>query len=142
MALKKTSLHIIAAAGTQLGKDNLSRAATSLELTKFCGLSYARELRKSASISSELENFLRDVGRHCIAWARYKVDDIVDLTPEQLEDCEKDALGYSGARALISTPMNVPVGTLMALWCPGIYKNIPWSPLLIRRGYLQHLIMS
>lgn len=49
------------------------------------------------------------------------------------EAAKSKALGYAGTEALVVFPYNVPTMTLTALWCPGVYRNRPWIPLLWRR---------
>jgi hypothetical protein len=111
-------------------------------MTNFQGLRYTRELSESsATLGDDLEKFLDDVGTHVLAWVRHGKSNLFDLELTHGEACRRDALGYSGARGLACSPVNVPAGTVTALWCPGLYQGQPWIPLLMRRGYLKHLVL-
>ncbi|XUM23581.1 HD domain-containing protein [Bradyrhizobium oligotrophicum S58] len=140
--LKQMQIRIVTAVGTASGRDSLAAALPPLGLSNFLGLFFGSEAPVDQAEVAEAENFFADVGKHVLAWAKYGATRLDDLTDKQRETCERNALGYSSAKALMCTSMNVPVGTLTAFWCPGIYGTDPWTPLLIRRGYLSKLVLS
>jgi deoxynucleoside triphosphate triphosphohydrolase SAMHD1 len=140
--LKKMQIRIVTAVGTLAGRDKLAEALPLLGLEQFLGLFFGSEPPVDQAEVAEAEKFFADVGRQVLAWAKYGATRIEDLTDAQRQTCERNALGYSGAKALMCTSMNVPVGTLTAFWCPGFYGTEPWTPLLIRRGYLSRLVLS
>ncbi|MDE2227741.1 MAG: HD domain-containing protein [Alphaproteobacteria bacterium] len=140
--LKVLPIRILTALGTPRAKDFLAENLSKLGLTRFAGLSYARELVLDAKDLGSAEEFLRDVGQNLLAYVRYGQNEFARLSPGQKSECENDSLGYSGQRALVCTTTNVPTGTVTAFWCPGMYKGEPWVPLLIRRGYLKNLVLA
>jgi hypothetical protein len=140
--LTKLHLNIITAVGSVEAKTKLSTTLHALGLTRFRGFSYGKKLSEKAVTLGGLADFLEDVGRDVIAWARFGEQNPSKLSRTQKAECKRDALGYRGAQALMCTPMNVPVGTIAAFWCPGFHKGEPWMPLLIRRGYLKHLVLA
>jgi hypothetical protein len=139
--LTKLRVSIVTAAGTPTAKTALQSKFESLGLAEFSGLQYQRELSRVSPELGAPESFLQDVGLHVLSWARHGKANPADLSSEEAASCKSDALGYSGARALACSPSNVPAGTLTALWCPGVFHGEPWIPLLIRRGYLKHLVL-
>jgi HD superfamily phosphohydrolase len=140
--LKAIDTKIIVAAGTLQAKDALDLELGKLGLKSFKGLHYKNALSRTTTELDSVGELLQDIGCHVLAWARHRATDLSSIGKEQLEACKRDALGYRGARALACTPMNVPAGTVTAFWCPGLYKGDAWIPLLIRRGYLQHLVLA
>jgi deoxynucleoside triphosphate triphosphohydrolase SAMHD1 len=138
--LRKVVIHIVTSAGTKGGTTYLETSLKGIGL-KFGGLEYEVELETPALALGRLDAFLEAVGTQVLAWSRHHKT-LPDLTRGERRACRADALGYAGARALICTPMNVPVATLTALWCPGLYNGRPWMPLVIRRGYLDRLVLS
>lgn len=140
--LKEVQITIVSAVGTPEGKQNLAESLPAHGLKGYQGLVYDREMAREARNLEDLSDFLKDVGSHLISWVRYGKDNLAELTEDQQARCEKDALGYDGASALVCTGINVLAGTVIAFWCPGIYRGEAWMPLLIRRGYLKHLVLA
>ena len=133
---------IVSAVGTAAGGVRLGKALPEIGISSFQGLHYGSEASDQAVDLDELAPFFADVGKELLAWGRYGQSDFSKLTPEQRALCERDALGSGGAKALMCTPTNVPVGTIPAFWCPGLYRGEPWCPLLLRRGYLKRLVLA
>ena len=79
----------------------------------------------------DLDQYLADVGEAVLCSMRGE---------EGRASARKDALGYGGRTAWITGTFNVPTCCPPALWCPGIYKDVPWVPLLIRRGHSRRAI--
>ena len=140
-ALRAVNVAIVTSAGTPSGAKRLQTQLGTFGL-KFGGLMYATQLNNAAANLGPLETYLRRVGTQVLAWFRHRADSLDNLSSAQRRACTRDALGYRGARAVACTPMNVPVGTLAALWCPGVVDGKAWTPLLIRRGYLNSLVLS
>jgi len=141
-ALRSMRLSVVTALGTGLAHTTLAAELPKLGLDKFDGLEFGKEMRSEFALPPGLEDHMRAVGTSTLAWVRHGARDPGQLSADQLAVCNRDALGYGGAKALVSTPLNVPVGTLTALWCPGFYRGEPWMPLLIRRGYIDKLIIA
>jgi deoxynucleoside triphosphate triphosphohydrolase SAMHD1 len=141
-ALRSMRLSFVTALGTETARTTLGAELPKLGLNNFDGLVFSEEMQSGDALPPDLEQHLRAVGTSTLAWARHGERDLAQLNGDQLRDCERDALGYRGAKALASTPLNVPAGTLTALWCPGFYGGEPWMPLLIRRGYIDKLIIA
>jgi hypothetical protein len=53
----------------------------------------------------------------------------------KIETCK---LGYANAEAMVLFPYNIPTMTITALWCNGVYDNIPWIPLAERKRRKKH----
>jgi hypothetical protein len=140
--LKVLSTTIISAVGTENARQTLSQRLPALGMTRFRGLHYANEMSRDVANLEDLADYLEDVGTHLLAWVRHGQENPANLSAGELDACRRDALGYNGARALICTPMNVPVGTITAFWCPGMYRGNPWMPLVLRRSYLKNLILA
>jgi deoxynucleoside triphosphate triphosphohydrolase SAMHD1 len=140
--LKSVRLNIVTALGTEEAGETLSSELVSLGLTKFEGLTFGEKMRDGVGIPLEIEKFLESVGTSALAWARFGATELSALDALDLKNCERDALGYRGAKALVTTLLSVPTGTLTPLWCPGFHNGEPWMPLLIRRGYLEKLVIS
>lgn len=83
------------------------------------------------TLTAELLDFLRKVGRECI-----NSSEITSADPES------DALGFGNARGRTVTLWSVPTSTYTALWCPGIVGGEPWFPLFVRRGYAEKLVVA
>ncbi|WP_280800305.1 HD domain-containing protein [Mesorhizobium sp. C416B] len=139
--LKQINIQIVTAAGTDVANEFLSTRMTKLGL-RFNGARFGRTLSMVSHSLGDLEGFLRGVGEQLVAWTRFNADGLPTLSSAQLSECKRDALGYRGAMALACTPLNVPTGTITALWSPGFYNGEPWVPLLIRRGYLEKLVVG
>ncbi len=121
----------------------LESGFASLGIDRFRGLLFTQSLAATpVTVSPDLEAFLAEAGTSVLSWCRHRTADLSALQPDELAACEQDALGYSGARALMCTPFNVPTGTFTAFWAPGYVNGEPWMPLLLRRGYLKRLILS
>lgn len=136
-------LKLVVANGSADANTNLMSGFSMLGISRFKGLSFVQSIADTPrKLSPELEQFLSGVGTSLISWCRYGEEDPSVLDDLKLENCKSDALGYSGARALMCTPLNVPTGTLTPFWAPGYFNGEPWMPLLIRRGYLKKLILS
>jgi len=124
-------------------KSPLSSRLTVLGYTAFRGIFLEEELRsQQISLSPDLERFLSEVGTSLLAYCWYGEHDKNLLSAEKQDRCRANALGYDGARGLLATLINVPTSTLTPLWCPGLSKNAPWMPLVIRRGYIRHLVLG
>lgn len=87
------------------------------------------------------EKFLSSVGASVYAHAKY------DRQYDQLkrieqQTCRTNSLGFGNVRGTTFTFRNVPVSTLTALWCPGVYDGRPWVPLGVRRGYVKKLVLG
>lgn len=136
-------LSLVVASGSDDAQKNLETGFKTLGIQNFDGLAFAQSLKdKPRSLSAEMEKFLRDVGSSVLAWCRYGKTDLSSLDKDELRNCASDSLGYSSARALMCTPLNVPTGTITAFWAPGYFNGEPWMPLLIRRGYLKKLVLA
>lgn len=142
--LASMNLAVAVSAGASDAEERLKTTLTELGVRNFRGLFSARDVTpRGLSLSSRLEAFLLTVGADLLASCRYKSDDGVSgLRPDDRAKCERDALGYNGARGLLCTAYNVPVSTLTPIWCPGFALGEPWMPLLVRRGYLEHLVVA
>lgn len=86
-------------------------------------------------------DFLGDVGQNVLAWAKHGKE-FRDLTADQKKQCKRSSLGYENVKGLAMTFRNVPVSTLTCLWAPGKYKQLPWMPLGLRRGYGKRVILT
>ncbi len=139
-ALKSLRLSIVTGIGTNAADEHLRSELPSIGIHKFEGVLFGEDMGTHISISANLQTYLQDVGRSVLAWARHEERDPAKTAA--LLDCQRDALGYRAAKALICTPVNVPVGTFTAIWCPGFYEGEVWTPLLIRRGYLDKLVLA
>jgi deoxynucleoside triphosphate triphosphohydrolase SAMHD1 len=120
----------------------VSETARSLGLTAFKGVFVGTSgVGRAPSMSNELESFLAKIG--CDLRAYFKFNKSADDLPSaHRADCERDALGYGGARNVLATYLNVPTSTITCLWLPGMANGHPWMPLLMRRGYLRKLIAA
>ena len=140
--LCRRNVAIAVAVGTKDAADRLQGVAKQLGLQKFLGLRHTAALTaNSIETDSPLTTFLEEVGREVIAWARYGKT-YSEVGEHDRDDCSRDALGYHRAGGLTATVFNVPVSTCTALWCPGVFRKEPWVPLLIRRGYLDKLVLG
>lgn len=141
--LKEVELAIAVCVGTSRAHERLLAKLQTLGFRNFKGVFAAQELNSRApKLSDVLEGFLQDVGARTLAWCRHGSRDFEKLSSEAKDACNLDALGYAKAKGLITTPFNTPTSTLTALWCPGFVGETPWMPLLMRRGYLKHLILA
>lgn len=141
--LQQMPLAIAVCTGSFAANDRLSSCLPVLGYKAFRGVFLGEELRSpQLSLSPELERFLSEVGTSLLAYCRYGEHDKSLLSAEKQDRCRADALGYDGARGLLATLFNVPTFTLTPLWCPGLFRNAPWMPLVIRRGYIRHLVLG
>jgi HD superfamily phosphohydrolase len=140
--LAELDLWLVTAAGTPHGAEFLSAELPKIGLAKFKGLIYEMEISTSGGDLDGLEPFLKDVGTSLMISNRHPNKSKHNLSSKQLKACRNDAVGYGNAKGLFCTPFNVPVGTVSALWAPGVYKDEPWIPLLIRRGYIDRLVLA
>ncbi|GAB5505965.1 MAG: hypothetical protein Rhirs2KO_11280 [Rhizobiaceae bacterium] len=142
--LRSMQLWLVTAVGTKTADENLRNAADICGIKNYQGLRYAQDLNLApAEIGDELKGFLKSVGTSTLAWCRFGVSSPDDLKDKDHKaECENNALGYDGAGAAMCTLTNVPTGTFTAFWAPGFYRGGPWMPLLIRRGYLQKVVLS
>ena len=141
-SLKASKIAIAVAVGTDEADRRLRTTAAALGIVDFLGLQYAHPLEEySLNADGELTTLLQEVGRDVLAWARFGKR-YIEISRSDQEDCDRDALGYHGKRGLLATGFNVPVSTCAALWCPGIFRGQPWVPLMIRRGYLNKLVVG
>lgn len=119
----------------------LTKCLKKYGLNGFRGLRWKDDLGQSFKGSNELKTFLTDVGRSLIAWSRYQKA-YAGCTPIERDSCRKDAFGYNGVGALVTTSLNVPTSTVTALWLPGLAGDVPWMPLLIRNNKMRHLVIA
>lgn len=135
-------LWLVTAAGTSRASDYLAREVPKIGISRFGGIHYDMEIGVTDADLSLVEPFLKKVGTSLMIWNRFPGKAAAQLARKDLNACRDDALGYSSARGLFCTPFNVPVGTLTPLWAPGIHEGEPWMPLLIRRGYVENLVLA
>ena len=142
--LRSMHLGIAVCRGSEAASDRLGPRLQSLGIGNFHGVYSAGDVTpENVDLSDPLKTFLGNVGRDVLAYCRYGASGgASSLSAEERTDCEGNSLGYSNAGGLLSTVYNVPVSTLTCLWCPGLFNGDPWMPLLIRRGYLQHLVLA
>ncbi|MBB5036177.1 phosphoribosyltransferase-like protein [Prosthecobacter dejongeii] len=143
IALRKIPWAAIVAVGTQEAEDRLKEVAAEIKIGNFKGLYFHEGLDSNClEADCELSHYLEEVGRNVLSWTRANAVAFDNLTPADKESCARDALGYDGKRGLLATIFNIPVSTCTALWCPGIHRGQPWVPLMIRRGYLNKLVVG
>lgn len=124
--------------GTADGRGKIRKAATDLKFANL-DVEYSEELSsKSAQMSAEMRMFLESVGTEVLQHCRRDMGSPAEI----LEACKRDALGYDGKASLTVTPYNAPSHAITAFWCPGKYKDLPWVPLFLRRGYRKHLVIG
>jgi deoxynucleoside triphosphate triphosphohydrolase SAMHD1 len=135
--LKSLKSHISVISGTEAGKKLIEGHAIKLGLQ--LSTSFANEVGGSADLTPKMREFLRAVGYSLQKSLR--ADN--QILNEKIEESLRGrALGYGGHCGLSTSYFNVPTSTLTAFWCPGLYNGRPWLPLLIRRGYSQHLKLA
>lgn len=141
-ALREKPWAIAVAVGTTEAESRVREIAKELALDFFQGLHFHAAL-DGVSLKAErrLQDYLEQVGREVLAWARLGKS-FSEISEDDQAACARDALGYNGQQGLLATVFNVPVSTCSALWCPGIYRSEPWVPLMIRRGYLKKLVVG
>lgn len=94
-----------------------------------------------ASADKSLVSFLDGVGQSLLALDNFGKE-FDDLEPLEKQTCKENSLGYENARGLTLTFRNVPVSTVTCIWLPGKYRNRPWVPLAVRRGYGQRICVG
>ena len=124
--------------GTPEGQALIERTAKELGFENVLVKSKVNLPSKGTAISKELKEFLVDVGTQVLQYCRR--DDTTEAASAEV--CRADALGYGGKASLIVTPYNVPSHSITAFWCPGIFNELPWVPLFLRRGYRKHLVIG
>jgi HD superfamily phosphohydrolase len=141
-ALSEKPWAIAVAVGTTEAESRVGEVATELGLSGFRGVFFHAPL-DGVSLKAEgrLRDYLEEVGREVLAWARIGKS-FSEISGDDKAACARDALGYNGQQGLLATVFNVPVSTCAALWCPGVFRNQPWVPLMIRRGYLKKLVVG
>ncbi|WP_180356119.1 HD domain-containing protein [Aliirhizobium smilacinae] len=141
--LRELKLTIVVTSGSKAAEENIRNALTLLGFDFFLGIHFQRTIGDHpVDVSSNLRLFLEDVGANVLAWCRHQSKDLSALDDAEREKCKNDSFGYHGAGALMCSPLNVAVGTITAFWAPGYYNGAPWVPLLLRRGYLNHLVLT
>jgi hypothetical protein len=140
--LTKLDLWLVTAAGTEKAATFLASELPKIGIPGFKGVHYGMEISNSSLDLDGLESFLSDVGTALMISNRFPGKSKRDLSKKALKACRNDALGYGTAKGLFCTPFNVPVGTITALWAPGVHNGEPWVPLLIRRGYIERLVLA
>ena len=142
--LKEMDVGVAVCAGSDEANVRLQKRAAELGIKRFLGVKFHEPIKPhSVQLAPNLREFLTDVGADLLAYARYgEAGGAAALGDAQKKICNSNALGYGNAEGLLTTIFNVPVSTITALWCPGLAKGAPWTPLLIRRGYLKHLVIS
>ena len=99
-SLASMNLAVAVSAGTSDAERRLQKTLKDLGVRNFRGLLRARDVTPSGfSLSSGLEAFMKTVGADLLASCRHKKDDGVrSLKSDDRAKCERDALGYNGAR--------------------------------------------
>lgn len=124
--------------GTEEGRERIRSTAKSVGFDRL-DVSYARDLKSNrADMSDELRQALTEIGSSLLARIR-GTDKQEDSYPASIQ---KDALGYGGHASTVVTQNNVPSHVITAFWCPGMHEGRAWLPLLLRRGYRKHLVLS
>lgn len=129
---------------TQQVSDSQSGLFSSLhefDLSLFVGREILAARTSEALKDAGFVDFLGDVGQSALAWVRHGKE-FQELSSEQRKQCQKDRLGYDNVKGLTLTSRNVPVSTLTCLWAPGKYRQLPWMPLALRRGYGKQIILT
>ena len=142
--LKEMQVTVAVCVGSEEAEGRLKKTAQQLQMGHFVGVKFQEVIKPYAvELPPALKEFLVYVGANLLAYCRYgETRGPEVLNDEKRKACYANALGYSNAEGLLMTIFNVPVSTITALWCPGMVEQRPWMPLLLRRGYLQHLVLS
>lgn len=141
--LRKSYVVVAICEGSRTGVPELTSLVKRLGVENFVGVFIGNALdRPTRTLSANLRSFLSSTGAELIAYSRFKAKAITDLMPAEQQQCWEDALGYSNAEGLLATYLNVPTSTLTCLWCPGMARGHPWMPLMLRRGYINRLIIA
>lgn len=122
--------------GTNEGQERIERVARKIGFSSL-SVVFNKSLRsESVSLPPQLEAFLSKVGESLLTGIRKATE------PQAISAAKIDALGYSGTASVILTQFNVPSNVITAFWCTGLFGDVPWVPLFIRRGYLKHIVLS
>lgn len=152
--LNSRDLYFVFALGMDKGRDHLLAACADCSLTvENQKILFGASLQDRSGrtdgptpISSELRDFLRNVGRQII---RPHIEK--NLSVDALDkECDRKSLGYDNLEGLTATPSNVPTSTYTAIWRPGVYTPVggspsdvlAWHPLLIRQGMLRDVVIG
>lgn len=143
--LRKLSVGIVVCVQGDKAESKLTAGLAPLGVG-FVGISSGQTLASGEKRFNELPNdlqaALKEIGAAALMHVRQNDPRSKKDATTMALHCENDALGYGGLKGLTITQSNVPTSTLPALWCPGMFKNEPWMPLFIRRGYLRHLVVA
>ncbi len=124
--------------GTEDGRAAIKGVAADLKFSTVA-VEFGEELpSKTSLLSPEMKSFLESVGVEILRHCRRNLVPDAKIT----ETCKRDALGYGGKASLIVTPYNAPSHAITAFWCPGKFRDLPWVPLFLRRGYRKHLVIG
>lgn len=140
--LRKANVAIAICEGSNAGIPEVTRVIKDLGIVNFVDIFIANALQRTSALSPELKDFLSRVGADLIAYKEFSGKRASQLQPSESRACVDNALGYGNAGGLLTTYVNVPTSTLTCLWCPGIARGHPWMPLLLRRGYIDQLIIA
>lgn len=120
--------------GTKVGKVRVESVAGKLGFHDF-GMRFSKDLEDvRPTISHELSEFLKDVGKQLL---ESKKGGSLDA-----EWIAENAMGYGNHASFMTTTSSAPTHTVTALWHPGKFNGEPWIPLLLRRGYRKHLVLG
>jgi HD superfamily phosphohydrolase len=122
--------------GTDEGKKRIERVAKDIGFSHLSVVSNKLLTGETANLPASLRVFLSLVGESLLTGIRKAAE------PPAVAATKNDALGYSGTASIILTQFNVPSNVITAFWCTGMFGEVPWVPLFIRRGYLKHLVLS
>lgn len=139
--LQQRPIHLGLCAGLPTADGKLGSLLAKWGVNGFVSVKYSHDLQTGFDWPDDLRSFLTTVGRNLIAWAKYG-GRLHEMTAEQVAICETMALGYGNVGGLTATVSNVPSSTVTAIWCPGLYNDSPWMPLLIRQNKIKALILA
>jgi deoxynucleoside triphosphate triphosphohydrolase SAMHD1 len=139
-ALKKREVYLYVCAGVSDDGKTIKDCLDRHGFNNVQGLKYAEQI-DAHEWSTELKEFLTDVGQHLVAWSRFHAP-YESLTKNEKAHCKKRSFGYQNVGGWITTILSVPTATVTPLWCPGLYKGQPWMPLLLRSNKLKHLVVG
>ena len=141
-AIKRRRIAVAVATGLKTGADLVADTAAALGYKAFLGMTFGVPIADGLDWPSELREHLIAIGRDLMAH-RYAKTSYGELAEGPIKTkCGQRAFGYGGHGGLMTTTENVPSSTVTALWQPGIAAGRPWTPLFIRRGLLQHLVIG
>jgi len=141
--LNNINLNIAVCIGTKVAAERIRGVLRSFGVNKVGQVTYGEEFaHTSTTLSKKMKSFLREVGIDILKFSRGVPEGRKYSDKHLLEKCKNDALGYDNQIGLSVTAINVPVSTITAFWCPGMYNDRPWMPLFLRRGYFDKLVLS